>query len=854
MEFTNKALKAIEEGNQNAVYYSYGYTNVKNLLLGLMKSKDSQAYKVLTNAGIKLESLYLFVSASNITNVAQTQVSKNYNATPTIQYEKVLNRSEEYRVQTNQDKISTGMILLAILDLIDEIPDIYEYLETNLVDIEDLMEELIDLIGENEDSLLNFDAKSLNRIVKDGSLANLSTTDSGVKIYKRPLAPYSTLMANYSINLTDRARTGKIDPIIGRDKELNRVIQILGRKTKNNPVLIGDPGVGKTSVAEALALKIESGDVPEHLREKVIYSLNIGSMLAGAKYRGDFEERLKQIINECMKRKEILLFVDELHMVVGTGKGEGNVDAANILKPYLSDGSIQMIGATTIDEYRKIIETDRALERRFQPVTIMEPTEQETLDILHGVKQSYENFHHVTITNEAIEAAVKLSVRYLTDRFLPDKALDVIDEAASAKKIFKEEIEIDSQDEKNILATQYHELYEKKCNAILSLDIKEALDIRNTMIETFDRINSMDYGTVKENTTKLVTEEDVCKVIAGWTHIPVSKMNEDEKTKLLNMENIMSERIIGQEEAISSICTAIRRNSSGLRDPKKPIASFMFLGSTGVGKTETVKVLAKTHYGSEDNIVRLDMSEYMEKHSVSRLIGAPPGYVGHDDGGFLTNAIRTKPYSIILFDEIEKAHPDVFNVLLQVLDDGRLTDSKGRVVDFKNTIIIMTSNLGFQKGDKIKEKTLGFSSPSESKEKKEKDEYIKIKERTLEACRKHFRPEFLNRIDETIVFHTLTDENIKDIINLLCKDLMSRLSEKNIQLTLSDEVINFLVKKGTNLEYGARPLSRAIQKYLMDTLSIELLSDNIINGDKVVAKINEDESVIFEVVKELVSE
>ena len=577
-------------------------------------------------------------------------------------------------------------------------------------------------------------------------------------------------------------------------------------------------------------------------------------MLAGAKYRGDFEERLKQIINECMKRKEILLFVDELHMVVGTGKGEGNVDAANILKPYLSDGSIQMIGATTIDEYRKIIETDRALERRFQPVTIMEPTEQETLDILHGVKQSYENFHHVTITNEAIEAAVKLSVRYLTDRFLPDKALDVIDEAASAKKIFKEEIEIDSQDEKNILATQYHELYEKKCNAILSLDIKEALDIRNTMIETFDRINSMDYETVKENTTKLVTEEDVCKVIAGWTHIPVSKMNEDEKTKLLNMENIMSERIIGQEEAISSICTAIRRNSSGLRDPKKPIASFMFLGSTGVGKTETVKVLAKTHYGSEDNIVRLDMSEYMEKHSVSRLIGAPPGYVGHDDGGLLTNEIRTKPYSIILFDEIEKAHPDVFNVLLQVLDDGRLTDSKGRVVDFKNTIIIMTSNLGFQKGDKIKEKTLGFSSPSESKEKKEKDEYIKMKERTLEACRKHFRPEFLNRIDETIVFHTLTDDNIKSIINLLCKDLMGRLSEKNIKLTLSEEVINFLVKKGTNLEYGARPLSRAIQKYLMDTLSIELLSDNIVNGDKVVAKINEDESVIFEVVKELVSE
>lgn len=850
MEYTNKAMKAIESAEQNARFYSYRFTNVKNLLLGLIQIKDSNAHRVLTNAGLRLETVYLFISANVNSTAAIAKQMAGIDEKPisTIMYDKALERAEEYRVKVNQEKISTDLILLAILELLPDLPDIGEFFETNFIDVEDMIEEIIDIIGEDEDTLIKSEDESvsLNTIKKEKSFLEGSATKGGLKLFKRPIGNYSQLLSNYSINLTEKARSGKIDPIIGRDKELNRLIQILGRKTKNNPVLIGDPGVGKTSIVEALALKLETGDVPEHLREKVIYSLNMGSLIAGAKYRGEFEERMKQVVNECIKRKEALLFIDEIHMIIGAGKGESNIDAANLLKPYLSDGSIQIIGATTIDEYRKIVESDKALERRLQTIKVMEPTEEETLDILYGVRDSYEQFHHVKISDEAINASVKLSVRYLTDRFLPDKALDVIDEAASAKKIFKEKVNNDKDDKRGELATEYQDLYEKKCNAILELDVDKAIDYRNNMVTVYDKLNN-NCCEDESGEVKTVYEEDICKVIAGWTHIPVSKMNEDEKTKLLNMEKIMGERIIGQQEAIESICTAIRRNSSGLRDPKKPIASFMFLGSTGVGKTETVKVLAKTHYGSEDNIVRLDMSEYMEKHSVSRLIGSPPGYVGHDDGGFLTNAIRTKPYSIVLFDEIEKAHPDVFNILLQVLDDGRLTDSKGRVVDFKNTIIIMTSNIGFQKGYEMKDKTMGFASPKVDQAKKDEDMYKKVKEDTLEACKKHFRPEFLNRIDEIIVFHTLNEENIKAIIKILCSDIMKRLDEKNIKLTLDDDVIAFLVKKGTNLKFGARPLSRAIQKHLMDNLSVELLSDNIIDGDEVIARMK-DEDVVFEVV------
>ena len=840
MKYTVNAGKVIKETELSASLYSFNYINPKNLLVGFMKVTECQAFKILSDAGLTIHTVN-----SLLYNTVNSQQYSNSQTIPTLYYDKILKRAKEFSELTNQDKISTAMMLLGLVEILDELPDILEFLETNFIDREDLMEAAIDVLGENEDSVIRYKEKSLNRIsneMKDIKIEKSVTNGN----YKRPLGSYSQILSNYSTNLTEKARMGKLDPVIGREKELNRVIQILGRKTKNNPVLIGDPGVGKTSIAEALALKLETGDVPDYLRDKVIYSLNLGSLVAGAKYRGEFEERLKKVIDECLKKPEILLFVDEVHTVVGSGKTDGSLDGANILKPYLSDGTIQMIGATTIDEYRKIIETDRALERRFQQVKVMEPTENQTLEILHGLKDSYEQFHKVKITDQAINAAVKLSVRYLTDRFLPDKAIDVLDEAASAKKICKD-IDNSSEDtENNRLISEYEELYNKKSSAILNRDLNEAINIRNEILNKFENVDKEDL-TPKPK-IKVVEEEDICKVIAAWTHIPVSKMNEDEKSKLLNMENIMKERIIGQSEAIESICTAIRRNSSGLRDPKKPIASFMFLGSTGVGKTETVKVLARTHYGTEDNIIRLDMSEYMEKHSVSRLIGSPPGYVGHDDGGFLTNAVRTKPYSIILFDEIEKAHPDVFNILLQVLDDGRLTDSKGRVVDFKNTIIIMTSNLGFQKGPKVKEKNLGFAPPSVDKVKQEEDKYTKMKENTLEACRKHFRPEFLNRVDEIIVFHSLTEDNIKAIVRLLCSDIMERLEEKNITLTLTDEVVEFLVNKGTNLEYGARPLSRAIQKYLMDELSVELLSDSIVNGDNVIATVKE-EQIVFKVVE-----
>lgn len=752
-------------------------------------------------------------------------------------YNKVLTTAEDLAKKAGFETITTEIILLAILDLIDEIEEVEKIFVAHLVDQYEMIKDILDIIDTDKHK----DLYTLSQEIKTIQLPGVDA----LSVKRRPVK-YNKILTTYGDDLTKKAEEGKIDPLIGREKEVDRIVQILGRKTKNNPVLIGDPGVGKTSIVEGLALRLINGNVPDQFTNTVIISLNMGSLLAGAKFRGEFEERIKKVLDSCDGIKDIVLFIDEIHMVIGAGNtGESTIDAANIMKPYLSDGRIQVIGATTIDEYRKIIEKDTALARRFQSVLIEEPTEDETLQIMEGLKPVYEKFHKIKITDEALTASVKLSVRYISDRFLPDKAIDVLDEAASMIKIRKNNIHNEADSSTVELINKYNSIYYEKEKAINDFDIVKALKARNKLVNLCNEM----YKPDTDINYPVLVEEDICKVISNWTKIPISKLNQNEKIKLLEMEKLMHESIIGQDEAITAIATAIRRNKSGLRDPKKPIASFLFLGSTGVGKTETVKALAKLHYGSEDNIIRLDMSEYMEKHTVAKLIGAPPGYVGHDDGGQLTNAVRTKPYSIVLFDEIEKAHADVFNILLQMLDDGRLTDSKGRTIDFKNTIIILTSNLGTDI-NKTREKTLGFGAKIEDNKKEYETDYKKLKENVIEACKKRFRPEFLNRIDETIVYHNLNEDNIRDIIGILTKDLKSRLAQKNITLKLDESVMKYLIKQGTDLKFGARPLARAIQKYLMDGLSTELLSDNIVNGDDVEAYFDkENEKVLFKVLE-----
>ena len=840
MNFTRKAKDAILNAEVNSKKLKINSTSVDNLIYGLTIVEDCSAAAVLNKYFVTAEAMEQYLIRVKGPKVQQTITEED---TRTESFNKVLNRANEMAQVAGLNVISSDLILLAILDNIDEMPDILALFVTQLVDINEMANELLEIIGIDEDNS-EFN-ECLNKLTEN--VRNVAPTENNLVVSRKEVK-YSKLLLEYGLDLTKKAQNGETDPLIGREREIDRMVQILGRKNKNNPILIGDPGVGKTSLVEGLSLRISNGDVPEHLRNKVVISLSMGAMLAGAKYRGEFEERVKKVLDECTKNKEILLFIDELHSIIGAGStGDNGMDAANIMKPYLSDGRIQIIGATTIDEYRKIIETDKALSRRFQTVMVVEPTPDEALSILNGLKETYENFHGIKISNEAIEAAVKLSVRYITDRFLPDKALDVLDEAASMIKIHKKEVQ--ANDEELELVNRYNDIFKHKEESINSLNLEQALIDRREMVTICKTLGEMNN---QDGNSRCLVEDDICNVISSWTGIPIARMNEDEKSKLLKMEEIMHESIVGQEEAITAIATAIRRNKSGLRDPKKPIASFMFLGSTGVGKTETVKALAKVHYGSEENIIRLDMSEYMEKHAVSKLIGAPPGYVGHDDGGQLTNAVRTKPYSIVLFDEIEKAHPDVFNMLLQILDDGRLTDSKGRTIDFKNTIIIMTSNLGASLQKVHKEKVLGFGAKVEENKKEFETDHEKLKENILEACKAHFRPEFLNRLDELIVYHNLNEEHVKEIINILTKDLRKRLEEKNITLTLNEDVVKYLIKQGTDLKFGARPLSRAIQKHLMDGLSVELLSDRIVEGDNVLATFDEEnEKVLFEVLLEV---
>ena len=643
----------------------------------------------------------------------------------------------------------------------------------------------------------------------------------------------------FCTDLSEMAKKDQLDPVIGRDKEIDRIIQILSRRTKNNPVLIGEPGVGKSAIAEGLALRIVQDDISELLRGKRILALDLGGMIAGAKYRGEFEERLKAAIDELKKADDIILFIDELHTIVGAGAAEGAMDAANMLKPALARGEVQVIGATTLDEYRKHIETDSALERRFQPVKVGEPTTEETLQILKGLRDRYEAHHKVKITDEALEAAVELSHRYLTDRFLPDKAIDLMDEAASKVRL---KVYVTPPDVKEKEA-RLESIKTEKEEAVSHQNFEKAASLRDEEKHLKEEIGTA-RNKMKKNTQGIVgkvVEEDIADVVSSWTNIPVKKLSEDESDRLIRMEETLHKRVIGQDEAASAVARAIRRARAGLKDPKRPVGSFIFLGPTGVGKTELSKALAEAMFGDEDAIIRLDMSEYMERHTVSKLIGSPPGYVGYDDGGQLTEKVRRKPYSVVLMDEIEKAHPDVFNMLLQILEDGRLTDSKGRTVDFKNTVIIMTSNIGAH--DAATKNAIGFAAEADTK-----GVYDSMKNKILESLKRTFRPEFLNRIDDIVVFHKLSEDHISQIVSLMLARVAERLAERDIYITFSQEAEQYLAKQGFDDVYGARPLKRAIQHEVEDKLSEEIIKGTLSIGDHVEMVI-EDDSPVFKKVK-----
>ena len=650
-------------------------------------------------------------------------------------------------------------------------------------------------------------------------------------------------LTDFATDLNESAKQSKIDPVIGRDTEIQRVIQILSRRTKNNPVLIGEPGVGKTAIAEGLAQRIVTGNVPEILRNKRIISLSISSMLAGAKYRGEFEERLKKAIDEVQQHDDMIIFIDEIHTLVGAGATEGAMDAANILKPALARGEFQVIGATTLDEYKKHIEKDAALERRFQPVQVGEPNEEDALEILKGLRDRYEAFHKAKITDEALKAAVTLSSRYITDRFLPDKAIDVVDEAASKVRmqVFSTAPDVKALEERLKVVKNEKEA------AVTSQDFEKAAKLRDEEKTLVKDISDKKSAAKEESDQKLVvTEDDIAAVVAQWTGIPVAKIAEEESETLLHLEKELHKRVVGQDDAVTAVAKAVRRARAGLKDPKRPIGSFLFLGPTGVGKTELARALASSLFGDESAMIRLDMSEYMEKHTVSRLVGAPPGYVGYEEGGQLTDAVRRKPYSVILLDEVEKAHADFFNILLQVLDDGRLTDSQGRTVDFRNTVIIMTSNLGAKALHKNSPE-LGFLAPKKSESSINQSNSIDFKEAkksVMDAVKRHFRPEFLNRIDEMIVFQPLTEEDLQQIVSILMSDVTKRLKERELQLEITAEAMQLLVKEGSDFTMGARPLKRAIQRLIEDPVSDLILKGDATEGKTIKADVKDNEIVV----------
>ena len=799
--FTQKSKKVIELSLKCARRLGHNRVDSEHLLLGLSKEGSGVASKVLLTLGITPKYIEdKIIDKKGIIPITPIDLTLSNRS------EEILEISGIFADKFKSEYIDTEYILLGILQQGEGIA--VDILKEAGIEDRYIVELIIDIVG----------------------LDSITTNQESKSNYPSEIQASSKLLEKYGKNLTLIASQNKIDPVIGREKEIERAIQILSRRTKNNPVFIGDPGVGKTSVAEGLAINISSGNVPDNLIGKVLYTLDMGSMLAGAKYRGEFEERMKQVIEEVAKNGNIILFIDELHTIIGAGStGESTIDASNILKPALSRGDIQIIGATTIDEYRKHIEKDSALERRFQPVLITEPTKEETIEILKGLREKYEGHHNVKITDEAIVAAVDLAIRYITDRFLPDKAIDLIDESASRVRLRENSLQ------KNSISTDKCTL-DKETDYKLNEDIIED-EILGIGIKLSDNIPNIENH--KKSYVGIVDKEIIAEVVELWTGVPVNQIVEEEAYKLLNLEEILHGRIVGQDQAVMSISKAIRRSRAGLKDPKRPIGSFLFLGPTGVGKTELCKALAEVQFGDENQIIRIDMSEYMEKHAVSKLIGSPPGYVGYNEGGQLTEKVRRNPYSVVLFDEIEKAHGDVFNILLQILDDGRLTDSKGRMIDFKNTILIMTSNVGATKINK--NKVLGFETNKDKED--TRNQYDKMKESIMGELKQKFKPEFLNRIDDIIVFHPLEEYHIYEIVKLMTRDVIQRLKSLDIDLKISEEAVKLIAKKGLYLEYGARPLKRAIQRELEDTLSEAILKGDIKKGNSVIAEIDNNKIV-----------
>jgi len=809
--FTDDAQRVLSFAQEAALELGHDYVGTEHVLIGLTKVKNGVAAKALEELDIVTEDI--FEAVEEHVGRGNKKATSIY-MTPRVKH--VLELAVQVANRMNHNYVGTEHILLGLLS--DGGGVAVGILRAMNIRTDDIVEAIRHILG----SSTNGDHSGQEGANNNGDLGEL--TDFGT-------------------DLNESAKQGKIDPVIGRDTEIQRVIQILSRRTKNNPVLIGEPGVGKTAIAEGLAQRIVNGNVPEILRNKRIISLSISSMLAGAKYRGEFEERLKKAIDEVQQHDDMIIFIDEIHTLVGAGATEGAMDAANILKPVLARGEFQVIGATTLDEYKKHIEKDAALERRFQPVQVGEPNEEDALEILRGLRDRYEAFHKAKITDEALKAAVTLSSRYITDRFLPDKAIDVVDEAASKvrMKVFSAAPDVKA------LEDRLNAVKKEKEAAVTSQDFEKAAKLRDEEQALVKEIDDKKTVAKEESDQKLiVTEEDIAAVVAQWTGIPVAKIAEEESETLLHLEDELHKRVIGQDDAVTAVAKAVRRARAGLKDPKRPIGSFLFLGPTGVGKTELARALASSLFGDESAMIRLDMSEYMEKHTVSRLVGAPPGYVGYEEGGQLTDAVRRKPYSVILLDEVEKAHADFFNILLQVLDDGRLTDSQGRTVDFRNTVIIMTSNLGAKALHKNSTE-LGFLAPkkaeSHTNDSKTKD-FKEAKKSVLDAVKRHFRPEFLNRIDEMIVFHPLTEEDLTKIVTILMSDVTKRLEERDLHLEITPEAMKLLVKEGSDFTMGARPLKRAIQRLIEDPVSDLILKGEAIAGKTIKANAKDNDIVV----------
>ncbi|KOA90915.1 ATP-dependent Clp protease ATP-binding subunit [Clostridium botulinum] len=805
--FTERAQKVLYYAQEAAQIFKHGYVGTEHILLGILKEDEGISKKLLNEMNVNEESVSKLIEEYEGTG----DINLNKNEIPlTPRTKRLLELSLLESRKNNHNYITPEHILLAMIKESEGVA--YAILNNLNVNFEKLQKELL----------------------KD---SNLSSGKMVSEKMEKNISHNTPTLDKYGRDLTNMAIDGKLDPVIGRDSETERVLEILCRRIKNNPCLIGDPGVGKTAIAEGLAQRIVSGNIPEILKDKRVVTLDISSMVAGSKYRGEFEDRVKKVMDEIYKDGNVILFIDEIHTIVGAGGAEGAIDASNILKPALARGELQCIGATTIDEYRKYIEKDSALERRFQTVNVGEPTKEESIQILKGLRDKYEAHHGVKITDEAIQAAVELSDRYITDRYLPDKAIDLIDEAGAKVRIKN----LTAPPDLKGLEEELEKVGKEKEDAITVQDFEKAASLRDTEKELKDKLKDFKNNWKKKSqvATQIVSKEQIAQVVSTWSNVPIEKLTEKEADRLLKLEEILHKRVIGQNEAVKSIAKAVRRARVGLKDPKRPIGSFIFLGPTGVGKTELSKALAEAMFGDENNMIRVDMSEYMEKHAVSRLVGSPPGYVGHDEGGQLTEKVRRNPYSVVLFDEIEKAHPEVFNILLQILEDGRLTDSKGKTVDFRNTIIILTSNVGASTINK--QNTLGFSNSEDEAE----DEYERMKDNVMVELKRSFRPEFLNRIDDIIVFHTLNQEDLKEIVKLMLEEVSGRLKNREVYIEFDEKAEKLLSSKGFDSAYGARPLRRTITKTVEDKLSEEILKGIIKKGDHVKATVKDDE-LVFE--------